>query len=34
MKKNLSTQPPISAEIRSDVRRTVIVAHSGKHKRR
>jgi anti-anti-sigma regulatory factor len=34
MKKNLSTQPPISAAIRSDVRRTVIVAHSGKHKRR
>ncbi len=34
VKKNLSTQPPISAEFRSDVRRTVIIAHSGKHKRR
>lgn len=34
IKKNLSAQPPISPEVRSDVRRTVIVAHSGKHKRR
>jgi hypothetical protein len=34
LKKNLSMQPAITAEVRSDVRRTVIIAHSGKHGRR
>ena len=33
-KKNLSTQPPVDAQLRSGVRRTVIVAHSPRKKRR
>ncbi|GEM_PF-1359597 len=33
-KKNLSAQPRIDAQLRSYVRRTVILAHSGRYKRR
>jgi anti-anti-sigma regulatory factor len=32
-KKNLSTQPPVDAQLRSSARRTVIVAHSPRKKR-
>ena len=32
-KKNLSTQPPVDAQLRSGARRTVIVAHSPRKKR-
>jgi anti-anti-sigma regulatory factor len=32
-KKNLSTQPSVDAQLRSSVRRTVIVAHSVRKKR-
>jgi hypothetical protein len=35
LKKNIAAHPPVTAELRSDVRRTVIIAHSqGKHKGR
>jgi anti-anti-sigma regulatory factor len=33
-KKNISTQPPVDAQLRSGVRRTVILAHSALHKRK
>ena len=33
-KKTLSAQPPVDAQLRSSVRRTVIVAHSPRKKRR
>ena len=34
MKKNLGVQPAVTPALRADVRRTVIIAHSGKYKRR
>lgn len=34
LKKNISGQPAIDAQLRSGCRRTVIIAHSGKRKRR
>ena len=30
MKKHLRMQPPVTPELRSDIRRTVIIAHSGR----
>lgn len=34
LKRSLRLQPPVTPAMRSDVRRTVIIAHSGKSKRR
>jgi len=34
MKKNLGMQPSVTPELRSDIRRTVIIAHSGRTTKR
>jgi hypothetical protein len=33
-KKNVSGQPPVDPQLRSEVRRTVILAHSAQYKRK